>query len=685
MATLYPPYIEGKLPAQYGDTLCIPFQYNRATGANLIGATELKYIIRSVTTNQLIKEGTDASIDEKNNATIKITGANFVIGQYYKIQFAWGNNPYSTVGVFKYTSEPEITIDDGEESGASFLSWSKNIYVGKFLTADLTERVEKYRFILFTDKEIVEDTGWMSHEASSDTVINKKLNSIDEFSMKYNFEDLTIYYIRYEVKTLNDIYISSRNYELTSSIINPITPKITGIVQSDFDRGVIKIGAQATSKESIDLIGYYHLLRLNNNKWERLTDIAIDIRLSPDEKVIFYEDYTVEQGINYTYAIQQYDENTVSTIFKLGGVTADFDSAFLCDGECSLKIEFNPKISSFKTTLLETKIDTLGSTYPLFFRNGHVKYKEFPISGLISKHMDKFNDFSDLEIEDTNLTPINIAKERVFKIDVLDWLNNGQPKVFKSPAEGNYIVRLMNVSLSPEDQLGRMLHTFSATAYEIAEYTYSNLEKYNLMNLETVEQVNNLKYNIETVASSVPRAIYLTNPLKVTIKGTPETPFVLAYEGEMSGKIFHIGRTGIYEVPMLKASPSIAVSIYQGTTVEYWYKQSNLEEYNMVDSNKIKNTKTIEQIRNNTTENRYYLRYLRISKADFPKEENEKVINGDTPIGDNDYQINGVTFTLGSNLIEYTYKDFPDPYISLQIGKNLVADIYHIKIEKKEG
>ena len=102
-------------------------------------------------------------------------------------------------------------------------------------------------------------------------------------------------------------------------------------------------------------------------------------------------------------------------------------------------------------------------------------------------------------------------------------------------------------------------------------------------------------------------------------------------------------------------------------------------------TNKIKNTKTIEQIRNNTTENRYYLRYLRISKADFPKEENEKVINGDTPIGDNDYQINGVTFTLGSNLIEYTYKDFPDPYISLQIGKNLVADIYNIKIEKKEG
>jgi hypothetical protein len=30
----------------------------------------------------------------------------------------------------------------------------------------------------------------------------------------------------------------------------------------------------------------------------------------------------------------------------------------------------------------------------------------------------------------------------------------------------------MNSSLSPEDKTGRMLHTFSCTAYEIAEFNY---------------------------------------------------------------------------------------------------------------------------------------------------------------------------------------------------------------------
>jgi hypothetical protein len=61
---------------------------------------------------------------------------------------------------------------------------------------------------------------------------------------------------------------------------------------------------------------------------------------------------------------------------------------------------------------------------------------------------------------------------------VLDWLNNGEPKLFKSATEGNFIVRLINTSLSPEETLGRMLHTFKSTAIEVADCTLANLKKY---------------------------------------------------------------------------------------------------------------------------------------------------------------------------------------------------------------
>jgi hypothetical protein len=74
-------------------------------------------------------------------------------------------------------------------------------------------------------------------------------------------------------------------------------------------------------------------------------------------------------------------------------VLADFEHAYLFDGKRQLKLAFNPKVSSFKNTVLESKMDTLGGKYPFFFRNAKVKYKEFPISGLISCLMDPDDKF----------------------------------------------------------------------------------------------------------------------------------------------------------------------------------------------------------------------------------------------------------------------------------------------------
>ena len=80
-----------------------------------------------------------------------------------------------------------------------------------------------------------------------------------------------------------------------------------------------------------------------------------------------------------------------------------------------------------------------------------------------------------------NLTNENFKLEKDFKTLVYNWLNNGKPKFFRSPSEGNYILRLMNISLSPNDTVGRMLHTFSATGYEMAECSIKELKKYNLI------------------------------------------------------------------------------------------------------------------------------------------------------------------------------------------------------------
>jgi hypothetical protein len=69
--------------------------------------------------------------------------------------------------------------------------------------------------------------------------------------------------------------------------------------------------------------------------------------------------------------------------------------------------------------------------------------------------MDEANSFMDkdkliIDVKTINYTTENIAQERIFKMDVLQWLNDGKPKLFRSPTEGNFIIRLIKISLKPE-------------------------------------------------------------------------------------------------------------------------------------------------------------------------------------------------------------------------------------------
>lgn len=264
--------------------------------------------------------------------------------------------------------------------------------------------------------------------------------------------------------------------------------------------------------------GQYMLVRASEEddyrSWMELKRFKLE-NMRPS--LVNYVDYTVKQGVKYIYGIVQYNLFGIySSRIESDPVSVDFEDIFLYDGERVLKVKFNPKVSSFKTTILEQKTNTIGNKYPFIFRNGNVAYKEFPISGLISYQMDDELLFYDYEIneyfrectENSNrsnseeffsemaqllenpcdLIENNIHKERDFKTEVLDWLNNGKPKLFKSGPEGNFIVRIMNVSLSPIDTLGRMLHSFSGQCAEIAEFNYDNLLRYGFIKADVVNK-----------------------------------------------------------------------------------------------------------------------------------------------------------------------------------------------------
>lgn len=156
---------------------------------------------------------------------------------------------------------------------------------------------------------------------------------------------------------------------------------------------------------------------------------------------------------------------------------------FLVGNEKQLKIKYNPKVSSWKRQLQESKTETIGSKYPFILRSGAVNYFTFPISGLVSYHSDEAEAFCSknslcvsgpITTENdynVNLDLNNIVLEREFRNKVEEFLTNGDYKYFKSPTEGIKLVAVTGVSLTPNDTTGRMIYTFSSTAYEVGEAT----------------------------------------------------------------------------------------------------------------------------------------------------------------------------------------------------------------------
>lgn len=519
---LYPPIISGTLPAFVGQEITIPFQMNRAV--SMAEVSGLCYIIKTVSSNVVIAQGTTADFTpskvrgclEQGSITFNINLKSITNngkpiqyklnpGQSYKIQLAYINTNgivgyYSTVGIAKCTTKPAVYIKGFEDN---LVGINKTNFIGvysqKEKNDDITEKVYSYRFKVYDENgNIFADSREQLHNSINDTELNE---SYDSFELNKELQKNKNYFIQYFITTINNYQSSSRTYQIVNRETIDPELKASLIAEMDENNGFVRINLKGVKDKAtgveVPATGAFALLRSssedNFNSWNTILKFKL-IGETPSREL--YKDFTVEHGFSYQYAIQQYSDETEVRSNKIlsNVIQSIFEDSFLYSNGQLLKIRFNPKVSNFKINTLESKTDTIGSQYPYIFRNGNTYYHEFPISGLISYLMDEDHLFigklGDDEIKDftsTDLTNYNINIERQFKTKVLEFLTDGEPKLFKSPTEGNFIVRLLNVSLSPEDKLGRMLHSFSGTAYEIDKISFDNLTVYGFIDAEPKE------------------------------------------------------------------------------------------------------------------------------------------------------------------------------------------------------
>lgn len=552
---LYPPIIEGKIPAQSGTELTIPFRFNRSVSPSqvLTMVAKFKSAVSGAELFSLVSASWGVANEGAYEAKFIVSENDLEVGQYYKVQLACegaeGIGYYSSVGVLKYTSSPEVKILGFDDGNAN-----KYEYVGYYYNEqDLSEKVASYCFEVKrqSDNTLYASSGEMLHDTSSDEITGE---SKDYYELEASLQEGENYKIVYKITTVNGLEASSPEYEIIAADTLPNPFAGTLIAESRADSGVILLrfeGAQTVVGQGYGFIISRAEKEDNFSIWRDI--IKFTVAKGSALPQALPNDYSVEAGKEYKYALQLYQTTGLrSTRLLSNNVVADFEDIFLYDGDRQLRVRFDPKVSSFKTNVLESKTEMLGAQYPFFFRNGNTKYKEFPIQGLISYLVDEAQEFISLlelgiEQGTTDLTIENFRAEREFKLKVLEWLNNGKPKLFRSPAEGNYIVRLMGVSASPTDSLGRMLHTFSCTAYEIAECNYKNMVNYGFIQ-EQVYDEKVLYYCSEEITKNWNKSFAAQGgAVSAILREVPSRAlFQVKFAGSAVPQEIMVGATGTY-------------------------------------------------------------------------------------------------------------------------------------------
>ena len=497
--TVYYPlgiYVLNYEPQDYDCSITIPF-------------SSIVFNLGQINYNEYYKVQVRLSKDDSYNDELGQDLSAYLTNESNLIQFS----EWSTVCLYRFIAPPTINID-GNGSPLSAISnnnqiTSSNLIISGNYTKDVIitppiagsdladgtkdlEYLTSYRIKLYdnlNNNELVFDSG--------DLTVDRNHPTSFYYNLPYYFENSDNVTLRFSYITCN-LYESYIDYNITvayshsnwrdQSYINEITSVDTVIGKVNItlepqDSSVpIPQGSIITVRRGCD--------QDNFTIWDTIYSKTLTAAISTP---ISIDDFTIESGNIYKYEIN-FTYNNVTYFIVEGPVMSVFDDAFLTGQGTQLCVKFNPNITSFKRNVADNILTTLGSQYPFITRNGNMDYRSFSLSGTIAYEMDNEHQFSSRSAiygEWINVYGsyfvnhyFNQQNDRItqrkFRELVMDYLYNDSPKLFRSTPEGNVLVRITDVNLTPNQQLGRMIYDFSCTVTEIGEASIDNCKLYNI-------------------------------------------------------------------------------------------------------------------------------------------------------------------------------------------------------------
>lgn len=455
---------------------------------------------------------------------------------------------WSTVMVIKAIAQPEVYIENAGTLRTDVIASKQTeasltpLFVGDYIDNASEEPLEKYKFDLYDEvgKTLIESSDWIQAVSGKNCSYRFKTMLTNNESYRVYFSIVTRN--GYETRTYYD-------FQAIKVYLESLTDVSIRVDDADVfcrENGCMRIYLTAKNP----LTGCYVLTRTSEESNYQVYEDLKYFNYFEEEfsDTLLYIDYIIESGIKYKYAFQyQNSQGLRSAPLQEEGMTVpsrsvDFEYSYIYRDGVQLRLKFNQKLSSFKHTTLASKQDTLGDQFPHLSKNGYAYYAEFPISGLISFQMDEDQTFFTLKTDgyyynnelvipadkfsvstatrgdksipsylsiDSNITDNNIFIERKFREKAEQFLNDFTYKLYKSPTEGNIVIGLINMSMTPNASLGRMIFEFSATAYEVLENTIDDLNEVGIIDVGTFN--NEVSTEIQTSFGQID-GIYLGCP-----------------------------------------------------------------------------------------------------------------------------------------------------------------------------
>lgn len=452
-------------------------------------------------------------------------------------QAAWLNNnasffsEWSTVCIIKAIGRIDYEIPllgiDTKNSNSITTEETQTVYtstlnlVGSFYReVDPSELIRSYDFILYDENDnIIESSGeiYANQFQNSDTINHlmktELINGVN-YKLAFHFTTINGYedgFYKFDDERDDRFYFTCSVYQIETPPCrlitvendpdNILTEDITTLhLEEEEGRVGVKFYSDLTNTYSGNLCIRRSSSKDNFKTW---TDVYLYIAKSEDINAIpIYYDYTIESGVWYKYGVQTITSNgdRGQLVVMSNPVMRNFNYSFILGKDNKqLKLEFDNSMNTFKYQVSDSRTDPIGSQYTNIARNANTYYRTFPLNGLISFWMDENNLFTSKlniykysnikELYDNYNTENSIIQydyiyEREFREAVLEFLQDGEYKLFKSPTEGNIIVRLIDVNCTPNQSLGRMIYSFTSYAYEMAEATMENYLKYGFYSVD---------------------------------------------------------------------------------------------------------------------------------------------------------------------------------------------------------